>query len=1309
MALGDVCHGPRCSLAGRGPVALGYHPCCWPGGSASAPNRAPNRWGVGSFLSLGRPTRARACSVLGHLAPVHRCASLVRCFACAVSWATWLLFTGVPARLLFHLCGVLGHLAPVHRCARSVRCFACAVSWATWLLFTGVPAWFVALRVWCPGPLGSCSPVCPPVVLPVCAVSCATWLLFTSVPALCVVLLVRCPGPLSSCSPVCPLGVLCCMCVVLGHLAPVHRCACLVRCFACAVSWATWLLFPGVPAWCVVLRVRCPGPLGSCSPVCLLGALLCVCGVLGHLAPVHRCARLVRCFACAVSCATWLLFTEVAPSACCVACAVSWAFWLLFSGVPAWCVVLLVRCPGPLGYCSPVCPLGVLFCVCGVLGHLAPVHWCARSACCVACAVSRATWLLFTSVPARCAVLRVRCPGPLGSCSPVCPLGALLCVCGFLGHLGPVHRCARSMRCFACAVSWATWLLFTGVPAHCVACVCGVLGHLAPVHVVPAWCVVLLVRCPGPLGSCSTVCPLGVLPVCAVSLATWLLFTGVPAWCVLLLVRCPGPFGSISPGCPLGALFCLCGVMGHLASVHRCARSVRCFACAVSWATWPLFTSVPARCVSCVGGVLGHLASVPRCARSVCCFVCAVSWATWLLITGVPALRVALRVQCPGPIGSRSPVCPRPLLCCVCGVLCHLAPVHRCARSVPCFACAVSWATWLLFTDVPARCVVLLVRCPGPLGSGSPVCPPGALLCLCGVLRHLAPVHRGCPLGVLCCMCVVLGLLAPVHRCARLVRCFACAVSWATWLLFTGVPARRLVLRVRCPGPLGSCSPVCPLGVLRCVCGVLGHLAPVHQCACSLCCVAYAVSLATWLLFTGVPARSAALRVRFPRPLESCSPVCPLDALLCVCRVLGHLAPVHRCARSLCCLCVRCPGPLGSCSRCARLVCCFACAVSWATWLLFNGVPARCVACLCGVLGHLASVHRCACLVRCFACAVSWAIWLHFTGVPVWCVVLLVRYHGPPGSCSPVCPLGALLCVCGVLGHLAPVHQCARSVCFVCVPCPGPPGSCSPVCPLGVLFCLCGVLGHLAPDHRCARSVRCFACAVSWANWLLFTSVPASLVVLRVRCTLPLGSCSPVCPLGALLCMCGVLGYLAPVHRYARSVCCFACAVSWATWLRFTGMPARSVACVCGVLGHLAAVHRCACLMRCFACAVSWAIWLPLTGVPAWSVVSLVRCHGPLGPCSPVCLLGVFCCVCGALGHLAPVHRCARSVCCVACALSCATWLLFTGALARCAVRCPGPLGSCSPVYSLGVLCCGLRVRGVAAGCSLVHPDGRCS
>ena len=477
----------------------------WPWGSAPAAGlvsrldrpSGSHPWGIGSFLSLGRPTCARVC-------------------------------------------GVLGHLAPVHLCARSVRCFACAVSWATWLLFTGVPARRVLLRV-------------------------------------------RCPWPLGSCSPVCLLGALICVCSVRGHLAPVHWCARSVRCFACAVSWATWLLFTVLPAWFVVLRVRCPGPFGSCSAVCPLGALFCLCGVLGHLAPIHRCARLVRCFACAPS----------------------WATWLLFSGVPAWFVVLRVRCFGPTGSCSPVCPLGVLCCVCGVLGHLTPVHWCDRSVCCVACALSWATWLLFTGVPARCVALRVRCPGPLGSSSPVCPRGLLCSMCGVLGHLAPVHRCARLVPCFACAVSWATWLLFTGVRS---------------------------VRC----------------SACAVSTATPLLFTGVPAWIVVLHVRCPGPLGACSPVCLLGVLFCMCGVLGHLAPVHRCARSVRCSACAVSWATWRLLSGVPARCI-------------------------------------------LLLVRCPWPLGSCSPVCPLAVLCCV-------------------------------------------LRCPGPLGSCSPVRSP---VLLCGVLGHL--------------------------------------------------------------------------------------------------------------------------------------------------------------------------------------------------------------------------------------------------------------------------------------------------------------------------------------------------------------------------------------------------------------------------------------------------------------------------------------------------------------------------------------------------------------------------------------------
>ena len=629
-------------------------------------------------------------------------------------------------------------------------------------------------------------------------------------------------------APVCPThGVLVVscppaalrVCGVMGLPAPVHRCARSVCCVACAASWASWLLFTGVPARCVVLRVRCPGPPGSCSPVCLLGLLCCVCGVLGLLAPVHRCAR----------------------SVCCVACAVSWASWLLFTGVPARCVVLRVRCPGPPGSCSPVCLLGVLCCVCGVLGLLAPVHRCARSVCCVACAVSWASRLLFTGVPARCVVLRVRCPGPPGSCSPVCLLGVLCCVCGVLGLPAPVHRCACSVCCVACAASWASRLLFTGVPARCV---------------------VLRVRRPGPPGSCSPVRPLGVF-----------------SFFFVLRVRRPGPPGSCSPVCPLGVLCCVCGVLGLPAPVHRCACSV-------------------------------------------CCVACAASWASWLMFTGAPAQCVVLRVRCPRPPGSCSPVCLLGVLCCVCGVLGLPAPVHRCARSVFFFfsfffflACAASWASWLLFTGVPARCVVLRVRCPGPPGSCSPLRPLGVFFFFLFFL--------------------------------------ACAASWASWLLFTRVPARCVVLR------------------------------------------ACAVSWASRLLFTGVPARFVVLRVQCPGPPGSCSPVRLLGVLCCVCGVLGLPAPVQRCACS---------------------VCGVACAASWASWLLFTGAPARCFF-----------------FLFCFACAASWASWLLFTGVPARCVVLCVRCPGPPGSCSPVCLLGVLCCVCGFLGLLAHVHRCARSVC--CVAC----------------------------------------------------------------------------------------------------------------------------------------------------------------------------------------------------------------------------------------------------------------------------------
>ena len=150
-------------------------------------------------------------------------------------------------------------------------------------------------------------------------------------------------------------------------------------------------------------------------------------------------------------------------------------------------------------------------------------------------------------------------------------------------------------------------------------------------------------------------------------------------------------------------------------------------------------------------------------------------------------------------------------------------------------ACSVSSAPWFLFTGVLAPWVVLRVRRLGPPGSCSPLCAPCVWCCVHGFLGLLAPAHRRA-----CSVCGVAG-----------------AVSWAAWSLFSGVHARCVLLRARCPAPLGSCSPVC-----------------LPRCAVSC--------------------------ERCPGPLGSCSPVCMLCVRCCMCGVLGLLAPVYLCACSLC-------------------------------------------------------------------------------------------------------------------------------------------------------------------------------------------------------------------------------------------------------------------------------------------------------------------------------------------------------------------------------------------------------------------------
>ena len=107
---------------------------------------------------------------------------------------------------------------------------------------------------------------------------------------------------------------------------------------------------------------------------------------------------------------------------------------------------------------------------------------------------------------------------------------------------------------------------------------------------------------------------------------------------------------------------------------------------------------------------------------------------------------------------------------------------------------------------------------PGRARTSGPGVPLLPLARWVGWVAPVRPTHGvlvlSCPSAALR-VCSVLGRLAPVHRCARAVCCVASAVSWATWLLFTGVLARCVVLRVRCPGPLGSRSPVCALCAVR--------------------------------------------------------------------------------------------------------------------------------------------------------------------------------------------------------------------------------------------------------------------------------------------------------------------------------------------------------------------------------------------------------------------------------------------------------------------------------------------------------------
>ena len=99
MTPGDVCHGPRCSLAGLGPVALGYHSCQWPRGSAGSPH-CVRPWGCRLLhpvsLLPSVHVRVRCPGPLGAYSP-----GCALCAVCVCCW--WSRPSSPPIIFLFFL------------------------------------------------------------------------------------------------------------------------------------------------------------------------------------------------------------------------------------------------------------------------------------------------------------------------------------------------------------------------------------------------------------------------------------------------------------------------------------------------------------------------------------------------------------------------------------------------------------------------------------------------------------------------------------------------------------------------------------------------------------------------------------------------------------------------------------------------------------------------------------------------------------------------------------------------------------------------------------------------------------------------------------------------------------------------------------------------------------------------------------------------------------------------------------------------------------------------------------------------------
>ena len=464
----------------------------------------------------------------------------------------------------------------------------------------------------------------------------------------------------------------------------------------------------------------------------------------------------------------------------------------------------------------------------------------------------------------------------------------------------------------------------------------------------------------------------------------------------------------------------------------------------------------------------------------------------------------------------------------------------------------------------------------------------------------------------LCCVCGVLGHLAPVHRCARAVCCVACAVSWATRLLFTGVPARCVVSRVRCPGPPGSCSPVCPLGVFCCVYGVLGLLActppslagvfgRVWLCVRSACTPPFlarvcGVGVCAWARVLGGP-RQALLAevfgfvfvcVRAPLVTRHSWPGC--DMWVCVLQLGFRLRPttpgwgvgvyVCLCARSACTpqLLVRLCG-VGVCAW-ARIaaapshswlghwaVCVFVCALRLYPATPGWGVRYGCV-CLNSGFGCapplLAGVLGCVCVcVR--APLVPRQFWL---GCAVWCVCLSSGL-----SCAPQLLALVVGCVC----------PCVRAPLYPATPgwvmrrgcvCLGVGFGCAPPVLVGMLGCVCVCLPAPLVPRQSLLGCAVWVCVLGLGFWLQ----PAT----------------PGWGVGVCVCLCASSSCTPP--NLAR-----VCGVCLCAWARVSAAPRHSWLGCRGVFLCLCARSACTPPLLAGMCGVGVCAWVRVSAAPRHS------------------------------------------------------------------------------------------------------------